>query len=104
MMPVPDPQLVVHPLIDVRHPIKMQVAEWAREALDPGDMIDRDLNCTFFREAWTACAAAGLPASVVPIRLGRPVCWIYWCREPRCCCCFRGCWPAAGERRQFRAP
>lgn len=70
MTPIPDPQLVVDALVDVRHPVKMRVAEWAREALDPGDMIERDLNCTFFREAWTACAEAGLPGSVVPTEFG----------------------------------
>lgn len=70
MMPEPDPQLVVEALLDVRHPVKMQVAEWAREALDPGDMVDRDLHCRFFREAWTKCAAAGLTGSVVPVEFG----------------------------------
>lgn len=70
MMPAPDPQLVVDALLDVRHPVKMQVAEWAREALDPGDMIDRDLHCRFFREAWTHCAAAGLLGSAVPVDSG----------------------------------
>jgi alkylation response protein AidB-like acyl-CoA dehydrogenase len=70
MMPGPDPQLVVDALLDVRHPVKMQVADWAREALDPGDMIDRDLHCRFFREAWTQCAAAGLLGSNVPVDSG----------------------------------
>jgi alkylation response protein AidB-like acyl-CoA dehydrogenase len=70
MTPAPDPQLVVDALLDVRHPVKMQVADWAREALDPGDMIDRDLHCRFFREAWTQCAAAGLLGSVVPVDSG----------------------------------
>jgi len=69
-MPAPDPRLVVDAILDVRHPVKMRVAEWAREVLDPGDMVERDLHCRFFREAWTACAAAGLPASVVPVEFG----------------------------------
>jgi alkylation response protein AidB-like acyl-CoA dehydrogenase len=69
-MSAPDPGLVVDAMLDVRHPVKMQVAEWAREVLDPGDMVERDLHCKFFREAWAACAAAGLPASVVPVECG----------------------------------
>ena len=70
MTPTPDPHLVVDAIVDRRHPIKMQVADWARESLDPGDMIERDLNCTFFREAWAACAEVGLPGSVVPSEFG----------------------------------
>lgn len=70
MMPVPDPRLVVDAILDARHPVKMEVADWARDALDPGDMVERDLHCTFFREAWTACADIGLPASAVPAEFG----------------------------------
>lgn len=70
MISEPDPQLVVDAMLDVRHPVKMRVADWAQTALDPGDMVDRDLRCVFFREAWTACADVGLPASVVPAEFG----------------------------------
>ena len=46
-------------MLDTRHPVKMAVADWARETLDPGDMIARDRELTFFREAWAACAEHG---------------------------------------------
>ncbi len=68
--PSPDPQLVVDAILDARHPVKMKVADWARAALDPGDMVARDHDCMFFREAWATCAEFGLPASVVPTELG----------------------------------
>lgn len=70
MTSAPDPRLVVEAMLDVRHPVKMATADWARGALDPGDMIDRDLRCTFFREAWSECAAAGILGSVVPVEFG----------------------------------
>lgn len=70
MMPTPDPQLVVDAMLDTTHPIKMHVADWARNALDTGDLVERDLNCTFFREAWAACADFGLTASAVPAEFG----------------------------------
>ncbi|MGI9643752.1 MAG: acyl-CoA dehydrogenase family protein [Ilumatobacteraceae bacterium] len=57
-------------MLDHRHPVKMAVADWARTTIDPPDMIARDLDLTFFREAWTACAAEGLPASFVPASMG----------------------------------
>jgi len=68
--PRPDPQLVVDAILDTRHPVKMAVADWARETLDPGDMIARDRDLTFFRDAWAACAEHGLGASFVPAELG----------------------------------
>ena len=46
--PSPDPQLVVDAILDARHPVKMKVADWARAALDPGDMVARDHDCIIF--------------------------------------------------------
>ena len=69
-LPAPPPALVVEAILDTRHPTKTAIAEWAADALDPGDLVERDLRCEFFREAWTECAAHGLPASCVPLEQG----------------------------------
>ncbi len=70
MITAPDPALVVDAMTDVNHPIKVEVAEWAAANIDPGDMIERDMQSTFFREAWKAVADYGLFTSVVPRELG----------------------------------
>lgn len=68
--PQPSPQLVVDALIDGNHPIKSDLAAWARAELDPGDMVERDRECQFFGSAWDRIAAKGILASVVPADLG----------------------------------
>jgi len=68
--PQPSPQLVIDAILDGNHPIKSDLAAWARAELDPGDMVERDLECTFFRSAWERIAAKGILASVVPTDLG----------------------------------
>jgi alkylation response protein AidB-like acyl-CoA dehydrogenase len=68
--PQPSPQLVVDAFLDGDHPVKSAIATWARAALDPGDMVERDLECTFFRSAWDRIAGKGVLASVVPTRWG----------------------------------
>lgn len=68
--PRPEPQLVVDAMLDDRHPVKMAVAAWARDTLDPGDMIERDRECTFSRAAWSACAAEGLLGALAPVEDG----------------------------------
>lgn len=66
----PDPQLVVDAIVDHAHPIKMETAAWAAETLAADDLIDRDADLVFFREAWAACAERGLLAASVPEDLG----------------------------------
>lgn len=64
-----EPASVVDAMLDVRHPVKMAMAEWA-QGLDPGDLVARDLSCSFWREAWSACAEEGLLGSLVPRQHG----------------------------------
>jgi alkylation response protein AidB-like acyl-CoA dehydrogenase len=64
--PPPDPALVVAAMTDLHHPIKAAVAEWAARELEPGDMVARDADSVFFREAWIRCAERGIQASMVP--------------------------------------
>ncbi len=68
--PQPAPQLVVDAFLDGNHPVKSDIATWARTELDPGDMVERDLACTFFRSAWERIASKGILGSAVPIELG----------------------------------
>ncbi|MEM7284824.1 MAG: acyl-CoA dehydrogenase family protein [Actinomycetota bacterium] len=68
--PRPDDALVVAAMADVDHPIKVAAADWARATLGVEDMRDRDRDSVFFREAWAACAAYGLQASIVPTEDG----------------------------------
>jgi hypothetical protein len=68
--PTPDPALVVAAMTDLDHPIKAAVAEWAANELDPGEMVTRDADSVFFREAWTRCAERGIQASMVPVAHG----------------------------------
>lgn len=69
-LPRPDDALVVAAMLDRDHPVKREVADWALEAIDPGDMIERDRDCVFFREGWKACAEAGLLGTLVPAAAG----------------------------------
>ncbi len=66
----PDPELALSAMLDNDHPLKRATAEWAAEALDPGDMVTRDAESVFFRDAWKICAAQGLQASTVPTAYG----------------------------------
>lgn len=53
-------------MLERGHPIKAEMADWARAALDPGDMVARDLECEFFREGWERIAARGVLGSIIP--------------------------------------
>ena len=73
----PDDRLVVDALTRLDHPIKTEVAEWAREHLGGDDLIARDKTSTFFEKGWRACAERGLAGALVPERfasgLPRPI-------------------------------
>ncbi len=64
------PDLDLAALLDPRHPIKADTAEWARGHLDPGNMVERDQAMTFFAEAWQACADRGILGSAVAAEHG----------------------------------
>ena len=66
----PPEELELSALLDARHPLKADTAEWARGHLDPGDMVDRDRAMTFFSEAWQACAERGILGSAVAPEYG----------------------------------
>lgn len=57
-------------LLDPRHPLKADTAEWARRHLDPGNMVDRDRAMTFFADGWRACARRGILGSAVAPEYG----------------------------------
>lgn len=69
-VPRPAPELALAAMVQRDHPVKTATAEWAREHLDPGDMVDRDRRSAFFRDAWIACADHGIQGSAVPTELG----------------------------------
>ncbi len=41
------------------HPTKTEMANWAREHLDDPKLIERDLDCTFWREGWETLGERG---------------------------------------------
>jgi alkylation response protein AidB-like acyl-CoA dehydrogenase len=66
----PTDDLALSALLNPRHPIKVEVADWARAELDPGDLVDRDRTLTFFRRGWEACARKGILGSAVASEFG----------------------------------
>lgn len=66
----PSAELVVSAMLDRHHPTKTEMADWARDALDPGDMLGRDVGCVFFREGWERIAARGVLGAMIPTDLG----------------------------------
>ena len=64
--PAVDPALALEAMLDANHPVKLEAATWARDALATDDQYDRDLNSVFFREGWQACADRGVQAMTVP--------------------------------------
>lgn len=51
---------VLEALLNNDHPIKTEVAEWARDHLDDDALSTRDLECTFWHEGWEKIAERGL--------------------------------------------
>lgn len=63
-------ELAVEAMLDVEHPIKREVAEWAREHLSSHDMVDADRDSTFAADDWQRCADRGLLGMLVPSEFG----------------------------------
>ncbi len=47
-------------LLNEAHPRKLAIADWARANLADDTLLDRDLNCTFWREGWDRIGERGL--------------------------------------------
>ena len=47
-------------MLDIAHPHKVAIADWARKELDDPQLVERDLSCTFWREGWERIAQKGL--------------------------------------------
>ncbi|MEM7140178.1 MAG: acyl-CoA dehydrogenase family protein [Actinomycetota bacterium] len=62
----PEADLAIDALLDRSHPIKADVAQWARTALAPSDLVGADADCVFDREGWTAVARRGVLGALVP--------------------------------------
>jgi len=63
--PEPPAELVIEAMLDTSHPIKSEVASWAKLNVPSKDMIDRDKYSTFSRDTWIECANFGLLGSSV---------------------------------------
>jgi len=46
-------------MLDNEHPMKLEVADWAREHLDDDKLVERDQSCTFWRDGWDRIAERG---------------------------------------------
>ena len=66
----PSPDLVVAAMLDRSHPVKSEIADWARVTLEHDDLNDRDLGCEFDRSGWQQCAERGLHGAIVPTASG----------------------------------
>lgn len=51
---------ILEALLDNEHPVKMAVADWAREHLSDDTLVERDHQCEFWREGWERIGAKGL--------------------------------------------
>lgn len=61
---------IAHAIADVDHPVKTQVAEWARQNLATGDRVGADLRSEFAADDWKRCADRGIHGVMVPTEFG----------------------------------
>jgi alkylation response protein AidB-like acyl-CoA dehydrogenase len=52
------------------HPVKTEVADWARQELATGDRVGADLRSEFAAADWKRCADRGIHGVMVPTELG----------------------------------
>ncbi len=57
-------------LLDGDHPVKTEMADWARTVLASDDLAERERTNAFWRDGWKRCAERGLPGAVVPKEYG----------------------------------
>lgn len=62
--------LALDAMLDDRHPIKTEVAEWAASSLVDPELERRDEDCEFWSEGWARCADYGIQGLIVPERYG----------------------------------
>jgi alkylation response protein AidB-like acyl-CoA dehydrogenase len=61
---------VAHAMAQLDHPVKTEVADWARQELATGDRVDADLRSEFAAADWKRCADRGIHGVMVPTDLG----------------------------------
>jgi alkylation response protein AidB-like acyl-CoA dehydrogenase len=61
---------VAHAMAQLDHPVKTEVADWARENLAAGDRVGADLRSDFAADDWKRCADRGIHGVMVPTELG----------------------------------
>ncbi len=65
IQPQDDSSLAIEALIDLDHPIKVDVAKWAAENLHDPALADRDQACEFWPEGWQRAADKGITGILV---------------------------------------
>lgn len=60
-----DRSLAVEALVDLDHPIKVEIAKWASENLADATLADRDQACEFWPEGWQRAADRGITGILV---------------------------------------
>jgi alkylation response protein AidB-like acyl-CoA dehydrogenase len=61
---------VAHAMAYLDHPIKTEIADWARQELATGDRVGADLRSEFAADDWKRCADRGIHGVMVPTELG----------------------------------
>ncbi len=62
--------LAIEALLDDKHPLKVETAEWARAELSKGDRVSTDRDSVFAADDWKRCAARGLQGLLVAEEFG----------------------------------
>ncbi len=57
-------------LLDLKHPVKAAIADWADTSLQPDDLDQRDEQCSFWTEGWQRAADKGLLSLMVDPAFG----------------------------------
>ena len=61
---------VLDALLTNDHPVKAEIAEWARQNLSDPNLTERDLQCEFWTDGWNRIAERGLLASLAAVDYG----------------------------------
>ena len=62
--------IALEAILNMQHPEKEAMAEWARENLSDPTLLQRDADCEFWSDGWSRCADQGIQGSVLPAELG----------------------------------
>jgi alkylation response protein AidB-like acyl-CoA dehydrogenase len=61
---------IAHAMANLDHPVKTEVADWARQELATGDRVGADLRSDFAADDWKRCADRGIHGVMVPTEFG----------------------------------